>query len=166
MTTFSADEIFEMAEQIERNGARFYRKAAEAIQAAEARELVGKLAEMEVDHERTFAQIRKDLAGPDYAPTGHSPDDPGYLYLRAIVDGRIFDPDADPCDLLGGDESLETIFRLAIGLEKDSIVFYAGMREMVPGRAEKDKIDEIMRQEMGHIRLLSDELVERAAPAA
>ena len=29
MITFNPDEIFEMAEQIERNGAKFYRKAAE-----------------------------------------------------------------------------------------------------------------------------------------
>jgi len=28
---FNADEVFEMAEQIERNGARFYRAAAEEI---------------------------------------------------------------------------------------------------------------------------------------
>ena len=31
---FSADEIFEMAQQIERNGARFYRRAASVAKAA------------------------------------------------------------------------------------------------------------------------------------
>ena len=34
---FNADEIYEMAQQIERNGAAFYRKAAEAVDEAPAK---------------------------------------------------------------------------------------------------------------------------------
>ena len=46
---FNADEVFEMAEQIERNGGMFYRAAADKFPAV--RELLLKLAKWEDDHE-------------------------------------------------------------------------------------------------------------------
>ena len=42
--------------------------------------------------------------------------------------------------------------------ENDSIVFYLGMKDLVPEKAGKAKLDAIIREEMGHIRLLSKEL--------
>ena len=71
MITFNADEIFEMAGQIERNGARFYRKAAERAD-GECREMLLRLAAKEEDHERTFAAMRAEL-GPQQ-PTTFDPD--------------------------------------------------------------------------------------------
>ena len=41
---FNPDEVLQMAEQIERNGARFYREAAELVEDAEANELLSKSA--------------------------------------------------------------------------------------------------------------------------
>ncbi len=52
---FNADEVFEMAEQIERNGARFYRAAAKKI--PEVSQVFSDLAAMEDEHEKTFAAI-------------------------------------------------------------------------------------------------------------
>jgi len=48
---FNADEIFEMAEQIERNGASFYRKSAESIDDPAEKKLLLDLAAMEDEHE-------------------------------------------------------------------------------------------------------------------
>ncbi len=61
MITFSADEIFEIAEQIERNGANFYRKAAESAE-GDNRNLLLRLAKMEDDHEKIFATMRAEFA--------------------------------------------------------------------------------------------------------
>ena len=55
--TFNADEIFEMAEQIERNGAAFYREAAGITSDADVKEMLLSLAAMEEGHQKTFAQI-------------------------------------------------------------------------------------------------------------
>jgi rubrerythrin len=54
--------------------------------------------------------------------------------------------------------SLEAILKEAITAEKDSIVFYLGMKDMVADGAGKAKIDVIIKEEMGHIRQLSREL--------
>ena len=51
MAKFSADEIFEVAQQLERHGERFYRQAA-ARAAGEARNLFLRLAAMENEHEK------------------------------------------------------------------------------------------------------------------
>jgi rubrerythrin len=57
----NADEIFEMAKQIERNGARFYRLMAENISHISGRELFLGLAAMENEHQKVFASIRNPL---------------------------------------------------------------------------------------------------------
>src|SRR4030042_6116011 len=60
--TFNAFEAFEIAEQIERNGVRFYRKAAELFDDARVSGLFLKLAQWEETHERIFADMRKQLS--------------------------------------------------------------------------------------------------------
>ena len=50
---------------------------------------------------------------------------------------------------------IRRILLAAIGLEKDSIIFYLGMKELVPENLGKNRIDKIIKEEMGHIRLLS-----------
>ena len=54
---------------------------------------------------------------------------------------------------------MKEILKAAIMAEKDSIVFYLGMKEMVPEDFGKAKIDIIIKEEMGHIKLLSGRLV-------
>ena len=56
---FNADNVFEMAEQIERNGALFYRQAANDVADPDAKQFLLDLAAMEDDHEKTFAVMRK-----------------------------------------------------------------------------------------------------------
>lgn len=155
---FSADEILGIAEQIERNGARFYRKAAEAIQDSRAGKRLLDLAAMEDAHEKVFADMRADLSGKEQEPTASDPWGDSALYLQGIADGSVFDVKRDLSEWLTGKESKEDILRAAIGHEKDSIVFYTGVKDMVPEELGKDRIDAIIREEMGHLALLSSEL--------
>lgn len=156
--SFSADEIFEMAEQIERNGAKFYRKAAEGIDDADQSRKLIDLAEMEDGHVKVFAAMRAELTEADRLSMVSDPYDESALYLQAIADGHVFDISVDPSTLLTGSETMEEILRTAIGLEKDSIVFYIGIRESVPERLGKDKLNHIIAEEVSHISQLSAEL--------
>jgi rubrerythrin len=45
--------------------------------------------------------------------------------------------------------------RIAIGLEKDSVVFYVAIRDAVPQSLGKEKVEGIIKEEMDHIILLS-----------
>jgi rubrerythrin len=154
----NADEVFEMAEQIERNGDRFYRRAAQGTDDSRLRGKLLDLAAMENEHEKVLAAMRADLSPQETEPTVPEPWGEAVLYLRGIADGHVFDVKQDPVEWLTGKETKEEILRAAIGHEKDSIVFYLGMKEMVPEALGKDRIDAIIREEMSHIAVLSSEL--------
>jgi rubrerythrin len=150
---FNADEIFEMAEQIEKNGAIFYRKAAENV-TGEEKDFLLELAKMEDDHEVTFKGLRKELSLKQKESNTFDPDDDAPQYLKALADSRVFfEKDLDP-------KTMKDILKAAIGAEKDSIVFYLGMKELVPEKLGKAKIDDIIKEEMSHIKLLSTRLIK------
>ena len=154
----TADEIFEMAEQIERNGARFYRRAAQGSADSRVRQRLLDLAAMEDEHEKTFAAMRAELLQQERGPRVPDPYGEALLYVRGMADGHVFDVRGDPAGRLTGKESPGDILRTAIGLEKDSIAFYVGLKEIVPERLSKQRIDDIIKEEMGHIGVLSEEM--------
>ncbi len=154
---FNADEIFQIAEQIERNGANFYRGAAKLDFDEGTKQKLLDLAEMEDAHEKTFAAMRKELAGQEVASVVFDPHGEVANYLKAIADSYVFQKSASPEDLLSG-KSIEAVLKVAIGLEKDSIVFYLGIKESVPEKYGKDKIEGIIKEEMSHVTLLTSEL--------
>jgi rubrerythrin len=159
---FNADEILEMAEQIERNGAKFYRRAAEGSAGSGAKDMLLGLAKMEDDHEKTFADMRTKLSAEEKGGTVFDPYDEQAMYLKAMADGHVFNPKLDPSTQLTGEEPLEEILRTAVDLEKDSIIFYLGLKEMVPEVLGKDRVNSIIREEMGHIVMLSEKLADLA----
>ena len=150
---FHPGEIFAMAQEIERTGAHFYRAAAETAALVDLRELLLSLAAMEDEHEKTFAAMQQGLSAKQGREAPHNEE--AALYLRAWADGHVFAQKAIP---LTGKETREEILKKAIGLEKDSIVFYVGIKEAIPPDWGKAKIDAIIREEMGHISLLDDKL--------
>jgi rubrerythrin len=150
---FNADDVFEMAEQMERNGGNFYRDAAkEAFLSEVERQMLLELARMEDQHEELFKAMRAELTGDEKAATVFDPTGEAVLYLRALADTRVFfEKEIETT-------SMEAILKAAIDAEKDSIVFYLGMKASVPESMGKDRLDEIIKEEMGHIRLLSQKL--------
>lgn len=151
---FNADDIFEMAVKIEENGAAFYREAAEGIQDEKSKNFLLELARMEDNHKLTFAGMKKDLSEKEKIPTTFDPNDENILYLRAFADTRVFFKKENPGN------RMERILGSAIQAEKDSIVFYLGMKEIVPEKYGRSKLDDIIKEEMGHIRLLAGKLSE------
>ena len=156
--TFNAIEIFEMAERIERNGVQFYRKAAEALSDEDIRQTLLSLAQMEAEHEETFANMRKQISHKERELITFEPENEMTLYLQAIANGHVFDLKRDLSEQLTGKQTAEDILKLAIEAEKDSIVFYVGLKNFVPASAGKDKVEEIIEEEMGHIVDLNQRL--------
>jgi rubrerythrin len=156
---FSPLEIFEMAEQIERNGAKFYRKASKIVSDTKLQQTLLELAAMEDRHERTFADMRKQLSPKELEPVTFDPENETSLYLQAMADGHVFDVNKDISLQLSGKESVEEILKMAIQIEKDSIVFYVGLRDFIPAEAGKEKVDDIIDEERSHIVVLSRKMV-------
>lgn len=153
MYDFNADDVFEMAEKIEINGADFYRNASMNISDPNSKKILEELAAMENEHLKTFSEMRNQLTDKEKQDMVFDPENEAISYLRALADTRVFfEKKIDT-------SSMEEILKDAIVAEKDSIVFYLGIKDMVPDEKGKQRVDKIIKEEMGHIRLLSKELV-------
>ncbi len=155
---FNMEEILTIAEQIERNGAEFYRKAAEYVSGSPNKDILQELALMEEQHEKTFASLKAGLSDTEKTSTTFDPENESAQYLKSLADIRIFfEKEIDVTDL-------EAILKEAIIAEKDSIVFYTGMKDFVSDKKGREKIDSVIKEEMGHIRLLANKLSELKNP--
>ena len=157
---FNADEIFEMAIRIENNGAAFYRKAAGLQSDTKNQKFLEGLANMEDQHQKIFIEMRTTLTQKDKDPKVFDPYDEVSQYLAAMADTMGGEGSPSVADSLTGDETLEEILRIAVGLEKDSILFYLGIKDLIPSQSGQDRIDEVIREERRHVAQLSN-LIEK-----
>ena len=155
--TLNAFEAFEIAEQIERNGSSFYRKAAELFDDSHISAMFLEMAGWETGHEAVFAAMRKQLSEETREQRTFKPEEPP-LDPKAMAGLAVFGIRPEPADELTGGESREEVLKMAVEKEKDSIVYFTGLKEFVPARAGSDKIDDIIKEEMRHIRILSQSL--------
>lgn len=160
---FSADEIFGMAEQIERNGAKFYRKAAEGAADNATQQYLLDMAVMEDGHLETFAQMREQLSDAEKEVVTFDPENEVALYLDAMADSHGIEGKKSLSEELTGDESIAEILNIAISAEKDSVVFYSGLKSLVADAAGKDKVEKIIAEELSHIASLTNKLKEPRA---
>jgi rubrerythrin len=158
-TTFNADEIFEMAEQIERNGARFYRRAANNAPEQATKKMLLEMAEMEDEHLAAFQEMRKNLSDAEKAATAYDPDNQAARYLQTMAESRGCEGKISPDLELTGKETIRQILETALTSEKESVVFYMGMRSLVSEKAGKDKVEAIIHEELGHIASLHAKLM-------
>lgn len=155
---FNADEVFAVAERIEENGAAFYRKAAELHSDAEGTKFLLRFAEMEDDHKATFSAMRRELPESMGEETAFDPYMEANLYLHSMADFHGGEGSRSAADSLTGKESMQEVLKTAIGLEEKSIVFYIGIRDMVPANLGRDKIELIISEEKKHMATLAGEL--------
>ncbi len=153
---FNADEVFEMAVRIEKNGAAFYRKAAGLQSDIKNQKFLEGLANMEDRHEKIFTDMRTTLTEKDKGPKVFDPFDEVSQYLAAMADTMGGEGSPSVADALTGNESLEEILKIAVGLEKDSILFYLGIKDLIPAQSGQDRIDEIIKEERRHVIQLSN----------
>ena len=150
--SFSGSELINIAIGIERRGIAFYDIMARSTQNATARDAFQYLTGMERQH----IQIFQDMLGeadkyqiPDTYAGEYT------AYLRALVDSAVFTDDfvtSEVATRMGSDiEAVE----LAISAEKDSILFYYEMKDIMPQRSQPT-VNKIIAEEKSHLRQLSE----------
>ncbi len=158
----SGYEVLEIAEKIERSGMKFYRRAAGQCQDASISTLLVQLAQWESRHVEVFKQMRERLIA-EHSPLGaaaqEETDTPD---ARALAGLAVFGIQPDPNQQLTGTEGKAQVLRMAIEKEKDSIVYYTGLRDFVPDGPDRQAIEEIIQEEMKHVRILVQSLEQIA----
>ncbi|MHC4396381.1 MAG: ferritin-like domain-containing protein [Planctomycetota bacterium] len=156
--TFNANEIFEMAEEIERNGAKFYRKTAENIRDKETKQMLLDMAVMEDGHLITFQQMRTQLSGQEKEWAIFDPDNQSALYLQAMADAQGYEGKIAPNQELTGNETAREIIETALNSENESVVFYMSLKDSVSVKAGRNKVEAIIAEELSHITTLLKKL--------
>ena len=59
-----------------------------------------------------------------------------------------------------GRESMREILQTATGLEKDSVVFYSGLKQAVTDKKDLATLDKIISEELRHVALIGRALVD------
>ncbi|MEJ2046497.1 MAG: ferritin family protein [Dehalococcoidia bacterium] len=150
--SFYGNEIINIAIGIERRGIAFYDVLARSTQNAKARQIFQYLVGMEREHILIF-QDMLDEADKYEVPEAFAGE---YgAYLQALVDSAVFTDDAVTSELATQSENDIAALELGINAEKDSILFYYEMREMMP-KAARAKIDKVITEEKQHLRQLSE----------
>jgi len=154
---FNAGEVFEIAEKIEENGVAFYRAAANMH--PKHAELLNKFADMEVEHKATFASMKASILGMGGDGVLNDPNGDASLYLESIAETHGGEGSMVVMRNLSGNESVEEIMDMAVQAEKKSILFYVGLKDLVPESLGRKHIDRIIGEEKQHVIIL---LAEKA----
>jgi rubrerythrin len=152
MAVFTAAEALEMAMEIEKNGEVFYNAAAAKSGDVEVTALFEDLAAQEQIHYRIF---QKMLGGVILAPALPAEEYDQYqAYLQAALDNALFAGEDKALALAEKATDRETALRAALGFEKDTMLFFYDLREMV-GEADKETISRVIGEERKHVRRLA-----------
>lgn len=153
---FSLSEAFRMAENIEANGFEFYSLNAKASRDKSVKALFSSLAEKEKVHQEIFAGFRQEFCGEKDVHFVDQ-DDQAAAYIKTVADNHVFNLNKDVSSLVASVQTTASAIRMAIGFEKDTIVFFTAIRGAVRDK-NRDKVDLLIREEYEHIRLLQEEL--------
>jgi rubrerythrin len=149
MENYSIREIIEQAIQTEKLGYGFYRKMAERYEENDImRGLFETLAGQELKHEKVFTAL-KEKTDDELIENWEE----ASKYLRAIVESEYFLGKGKSLTSLEHLKSEMDIINYAIGFEKETLLYYHSLRDIV---GDKETIDELIREEKSHIVWLND----------
>ena len=145
---FSLKDIIDIAVQIERNGERVYRNAADKIEIPSLRSLLQRLADDETQHAKWFEALTDKVSG-----TGEFPEQEkmGRALLQNAIGAQSFTlEDADFSSM----KKIEDLLKLAIEFEKDTALFYRMLQPLVEDQKTLEQLQAIIREEETHAKRL------------
>jgi len=157
-TKFNVFEILQIAEKIERNGAKFYLNTAELLDDPEVRDTCYKLATWKARHEKILAQRRKRFSEKTGEFGTFDPDNYVLSNPHVMAGLAVF---ATKTGSLKGPldkENRQEIFKDAIRRAREAIFFYRGLKDFARDPASREMIDKLIKEENRHIRLLTEQL--------
>ena len=149
---FSIGELIDIAIGIERRGITFYDVMAKSTDNEIARRVFQGLVEMEREHIEIFQNM---LGEADKYHLVESATAEYTEYLQALVDSAVFTDDMITSEMATQAESDIKAVELGISAEKDSILFYYQMKDIMPPPA-LPIINRIIAEEKSHLRQLSE----------
>lgn len=150
---FKVNEVVSIAVEIEKKGEAFYREMASKAQDPKVKEALLFLAGEEVKHQNIFSQMLSRMEAVE-PPPGSTEGD-FWAYVNDLVDSHfLFDAPAAK-RILSSISSDKEVLHLAMGFEKESILFFTEMKALVPAEEAK-AVDACIGEERRHLRKLAE----------
>jgi rubrerythrin len=149
---FSLKDIIGIAVQIEQNGERVYRSAAEKIEDPSLRSLLQWLANEEVKHVEWFAALKDKIAD-----TGEHPEQEKFgraLLQDAVGTHSLALEDAD----FSAMEQVQDLINLVMEFENDTVLFYKMLQPLIEDQETLDQLHAIIKEEEDHAECLKQVL--------
>ena len=149
-TVFTAREIAETAVEKEMKRRDFYANVTKLSTDPEMTKLFRFLTEEEDRHVATFVKLRDGVPVEEVRPEEY--DQEMQAYMDSVVEDKLYTK-IDSAEFVQKALDAKDVFRLAIALEKDAILFFW---EFLPYVSDKDKklVRTLIDEEKGHIRML------------
>ncbi len=148
----SIQEIIEVAIEIEKNGVKFYNALAESSSTDRVKGLFSYLAEAEMSHITRFQEILESAGGYQISEAYYATQYMGYM--KALADEHVFRSDMSVTEVADCAKSPKEAINIAIGFEKESILFLHEMREII-SESDGKAVQRLLDEEREHLRQLS-----------
>ena len=150
MLFFSGSEIIEVAVQIERNGYSFYKTLADSLNDKDIKELFTHLADEEEKHIKSFQSLYDSFkeCKPDIAD-----EEEYYNYVNMLASMNVFTKKEGIDEALSIIKDEKDALEMAIRFEKESIIFFAEIKNLVR-ESERDAVEDLICEEQKHLRRL------------
>jgi rubrerythrin len=154
MAFLTAAEVLKWAMEIEENGEAFYNTVAARSTDPQVKELFDDLAVQERRHYQVFKRMLEQVKPePDLSSVSVQYED--YEdYLRVALANALFAGQDKGLTLARQARDRETALHAAMSFEKDTLLFFYDLREMV-SEAEREAISGIILEEKAHLRRLA-----------
>jgi rubrerythrin len=145
---FYLHEIVKFAIEREQQSFDLYTKLANLDAMAKEKDLFAKLAQEEKKHKIFYEQMMTTIKN-EQSPKVHE-DDEYDAYMKELIDSERRTQQLENITTM----SRFDILAYAIAREKDSILFYVGLKNCVPEKA-REHVDTIIKEEMRHVAILT-----------
>ena len=145
-------DLVETAIQIEKNGAAFYDEMAKSAKEESVREKASFFAGEERKHLEIFQDMLSSVGESQPVETY-----PGEytLYVKTLADQHIFTKEKDAqAQARKAPSDIEAI-DFALGIERDSILFYSEMKNFIR-KGTHEAVDKIIEEERKHLRQFAE----------
>lgn len=149
---FAASEIVEIGIQIEKNGRDFYNTLTKQSKNASAQKIFEYLAGEEKKHIVVFQKILD--SAQKYEPAESYPGE-YFAYMNALASEYVFTQKDKGKQIAQKIKSDNEAVDMGIGFEKGSIIFYEGMKKVVP-QYDLRVVEQLIQQEQNHLKQLID----------
>ena len=155
---FTAMELFDLAIQVEENGERFYRYALGRVREDSLKNVLGLLADQEMEHRSAFLEIKERIG--DKTKPAPPVSSLGRDVLRGAMGRHAFSLDELRVDLIQDEKE---ILEAAINFEEDSILFFEFIASFVSDPGALLTLQQIRAEELKHKEMLLEQISELSA---